>query len=141
MNSEHAHNYYVCVYAHIHVCMCITCTCEAICAYIHVRVRVRGCILIHICILACHVTKVTVKFEQNSTHVHSCSCAMRISAGPSETVCYSKCLAQCAGSCMTVIVCFLPQGRAWELEANQPTLVWLSYECIIYTQSRVCSDY
>ena len=53
MNSEPAHNYYVCVYAHIHVCMCITCTCVAICAYI--RVRVRGCILIHIYILACHV--------------------------------------------------------------------------------------
>ena len=53
MNSEHAHNYYVCVYAHIHVCMCITYTCVAICAYIHVRVR--GCILIHIYILACHV--------------------------------------------------------------------------------------
>ena len=53
MNSEHAHNYYVCVYAHIHVCMCITCTCVAICAYIHVCVR--GCILIHIYVLACHV--------------------------------------------------------------------------------------
>ena len=53
MNSEHAHNYYVCVYAHIHVCMCITCTCVAICAYI--RVCVRGCMLKHIYILACHV--------------------------------------------------------------------------------------
>ena len=49
------------------------------------------------------------KFEQNSAHVHTRSCVMRISVGPSEIVCYSKCLAQCAGSCMTV----LPEHCLW----------------------------
>ena len=43
----------------------------------------------------------TKVLSQNSAHVHAHSCTTRISAGPSEIVCYSKCLAQCTGSCMT----------------------------------------
>ena len=39
--------------------------------------------------------------SQNGTQVHAHSYTMRISAGLSEIVCYSKCSTQCAGTCMT----------------------------------------
>ena len=80
--------------------------------------------------------------SQNGTQVHAHLCATRISAGPSEIVCYSKCSAQCTGSCVTVIVC-LPKHCLWSAIRRSEALKFKIFlgEHAPRTPSRRCTSY